>query len=215
VLVESELATLQQAAADGGGVLIVDEAYGEYAGPAFVSAVPAAATGSNVCVLKTLSKAYGLAGMRVGYTVGDPDVIARTDRLLAAIPYHVNRLAQCTAVAALADQRFMRETVEMTVKTRERFRRGLLRLGLSCSESHTNFVLLELGADSSAIAAALRERNIQVRDTAGMGLPGHIRVSIGTDDEMDTALNALTDLLAGQQLLTPAQDRADHHRSGK
>jgi histidinol-phosphate aminotransferase len=196
VLDAAELATLAAAAADGGGVLLVDEAYAEYAGAEFASAMPYAATGGHVCVLRTFSKAYGLAGLRVGYVVGDPTVIARVGRLHSAVPYHVNRLAQRAAVAALADQRFMRESVRRTVETRELFRLGLLDLGLPCPPSHGNFVLVPLGGDSAAATLALRERGFAVRDTVDMGLPGHIRVSIGTPEQMSAVLDAFAALLA-------------------
>ncbi|GIH10957.1 hypothetical protein Rhe02_90240 [Rhizocola hellebori] len=198
VLKEAELAELHRAACDGGGTLIVDEAYGEYADEDFASSIALAATAGNICVLKTFSKAYGLAGLRVGYSIGDPGVTAKVNRLHGAIPYHVNRLAQRAAVAALVDQRFMRQAVSRTVATREQFRLGLSRLGLRCLPSQGNFVLVHLGGQSSIIALMLRERGFAVRDTTDMGLPHHIRVSIGTPGQMDALLDGLTSLLALQ-----------------
>ncbi len=195
VLDEAAIATLHQAAIAGGGVLIVDEAYGEYADAGFASSLPAAATGRNICVMKTFSKAYGLAGLRVGYVVGDPAVIAKVNRLHTAVPYHVNRLAQRAAVAALADQRFMRESVARTVETREHFRDRLLTLGLRCLPSQGNFVLVHLGQDHARLVMLLRANGFAVRDTADMGLPHHIRVSIGTPDQMQAFLDELADLL--------------------
>ena len=194
VLDEAAITTLHQAALTGGGVLIVDEAYGEYAAPGFASSLPAAATGRNICVMKTFSKAYGLAGLRVGYVVGDPAVIAKVNRLHPAVPYHVNRLAQRAAVAALADQRFMREAVARTVETREHFRDRLRALGLRCLPSQGNFVLVHLGPDHERSAMLLRANGFAVRDTADMGLPDHIRVSIGTPDQMQAFLDELADL---------------------
>jgi histidinol-phosphate aminotransferase len=195
VLDEAELTALHEAAIAGGGVLVVDEAYGEYADAGFASALPAAATGRNICVMKTFSKAYGLAGLRVGYVVGDPAVIAKVDRLHSAVPYHVNRLAQRAAVAALADQRFVRESVARTVATRERFRDRLLALGLRCPPSQGNFVLVHLGQDHEQLVMLLHANGFAVRDTTDMGLPHHIRVSIGTPDQMDAFLDGLADLL--------------------
>lgn len=151
VLDEAALATLHRAALAGGGVLIVDGA-------------------------------YGLAGLRVGYMVGDPAVIAKVDRLHSAVPYHVNRLAQRAAVAALANQRFMHESVARTVATREQPRDRLLALGLRCLPSQGNFVLVHLGPHHERLAVFLRDNGFAVRDTADMGLPHHIRVSIGTPD---------------------------------
>jgi histidinol-phosphate aminotransferase len=147
-------------------------------------------------VLRTFSKAYGLAGLRVGYLVGDPDVVARVGRLHAAVPYHVNRMAQRAAVAALADQRFVRDSVSRTVATREWFRRALRGLGLRALPSAGNFVLVALGPVASAVAAELRDRGFAVRDTADMGLAGHLRVSIGTPDQMRSLLDELTVLPA-------------------
>ncbi len=195
VLDEAAITTLHEAALLGGGVLIVDEAYGEYAAEGFASALPAAATGRHLCVMKTFSKAYGLAGLRVGYVVGDPEVIARVNRLHAAVPYHVNRLAQCAAIAALADQRFMRESVARTVATREHFRDRLRALGLRCLPSQGNFVLVRLDQDHAELAMLLRANGFAVRDTADMGLPHHIRVSISTPDQMQAFLDGLADLL--------------------
>jgi histidinol-phosphate aminotransferase len=196
VLDAAAIATLHEAAVAGGGVLIVDEAYGEYAAADFVSSLPAAATGSNICVMKTFSKAYGLAGLRVGYVVGDPAVIAKVNGLHTALPYHVNRLAQRAAVAALADQRFMRKSVSRTVETREHFRDRVQSLGLRCPPSHGNFVLVHVGPDRANLTMRLSDNGFAVRDTADMGLPHHIRVSIGTPDQMQAFLDGLADLLA-------------------
>lgn len=195
VLDEAAITTLHEAAIAGGGVLIVDEAYGEFAGAGFASSLPAAATGRNICVMKTFSKAYGLAGLRVGYVVGDPAVIAKVNRLHSAVPYHVNRLAQRAAVAALSDQRFMRESVARTVETREHFRDSVRALGLRCLPSHGNFVLVHLGQGHEHLAMSLHANGFAVRDTVDMGLPQHIRVSIGTPEQMQAFLDGLADLL--------------------
>lgn len=196
VLDAAALAELRAAAVDGGGVLIVDEAYGEYAGKEFVSSLGVAGRGGNVCVLKTFSKVYGLAGLRIGYVVGDPEVIARANGIQRALPYHVNRMAQRAAVAALSDQGFVRQTVRRVARTREQFRLGLAELGLHSLPSHGNFVLLPLDTDSGPVTAALWERGFAVRDTTDMGLPHHIRVSIGTPDQMTALLAELASLLA-------------------
>ncbi|MFE3661170.1 pyridoxal phosphate-dependent aminotransferase [Streptomyces sp. NPDC059165] len=199
----TELSVLQDAAAEGGGVLVVDEAYAEYAGQGFTSAMSLAAEGSGVAVLRTFSKAYGLAGLRIGYLIADPTVTAAVERARGALPYSVNRLAQHAAVAALADQRYMREAVAAVAETRERFRAELLAMGLDSPPSHGNFVLVRLGPRAPRTAAHLRALGCLVRDTADMGLPGHLRISIGTPAQMRRALAALGKAMAATDGLRP------------
>ncbi|MGQ0841949.1 pyridoxal phosphate-dependent aminotransferase [Actinokineospora sp.] len=202
VLTGAELEFLA-AAARGGSTLIVDEAYAEYAGAEFASALPLVAGDASVCVLRTFSKAYGLAGLRVGYVIGPPQLVAQIGHLRRALPYNVNRLAQTAAVAALADQDFVRRTTKLTVEIREWFGRELTALGLNCVPSNANFLLVEFGEDSSEVAAALLACGYHVRDTTGMGLPGHIRISIGTRGEMVTLRHEIADLLARRDELSP------------
>ncbi|MEU6788764.1 histidinol-phosphate transaminase [Nonomuraea angiospora] len=196
VLVQRELRELREATAEGGGVLVVDEAYAEYAGDDFCSALPMAATGSGVCVLRTFSKAYALAGLRVGYAVGDDAVISAASRARGALPYNVNRFAQSAAMAALADQEHMRRAARAVVETREWFRARLCALGLTCPPSRGNFVLIDAAGREQAVAAALNVMGCRVRDTGDMGLPGHVRISIGTPAEMEAVLDRLTGVLA-------------------
>jgi histidinol-phosphate aminotransferase len=203
----AELEALSRAADDGGSPLIVDEAYAEFAGESFPTALPLAATTRHVCVLRTFSKAYGLAGLRVGYIVGPPRLVARVREAQRALPYRVNRLAQAAAVAALSDPEFVRRTVRMVVGTREWFAHELQALGLHSIASATNFVLVELGDRSSVIASQLRERGHLVRDTRDMGLPGHVRISIGTRPQMLTlrdSLRALVETNGAAERLRPA-----------
>ncbi|WP_161952672.1 histidinol-phosphate transaminase [Actinoplanes sp. TFC3] len=191
VLDAPELTVLQDAAAEGGGLLVVDEAYAEYAGPDFTSAASRAAEGSGVAVLRTFSKAYGLAGLRIGYLIADPAVTAAVECARGALPYSVNRLAQHAALAALADQRHMRETAAAVVETREQFRSELHAIGLESPPSRGNFVLVRLGPRAPRTTARLAALGCLVRDTADMGLPGHLRISIGTPAQMRRALAAL------------------------
>ena len=191
VLQQRELELLQRAATSTRSTLIVDEAYAEYAGETFASAIPMAAECPHVCVLRTFSKAYGLAGLRVGYVIGHPHLISRINAVHGPLPYHVNRLAQSAAVAALADQDFVRRTTRAVIATREWFRNELVGLGLRCLPSAANFLLVDFGPDSQAVARALGDRGFRVRDTGGMGLPGHLRISIGTPEQIRKMRDAL------------------------
>ena len=196
MLRRAELEAMSDAAGEGGSTLIVDEAYAEYAGEDFASALSLAAASRHVCILRTFSKAYGLAGLRVGYLVGSPELVARVNEMQRPLPYHVNRLAQAAAVAALSDQEFVTRAARMVVATREWLARQLASMGLRCIPSATNFILVDLGGENStATAARLREGGHLVRDTSDMGLPGHIRISIGTRHEMRALRDALASVL--------------------
>lgn len=190
-----ELHELHEAAIAGGGVLIVDEAYAEYAGDDFYSMLPLAGTEPRICVLRTFSKAYGLAGLRIGYAIGDEEVIRRVNEGFAAAPFHVNRLAQHAAIAALADQSHLDWTRREVIATRERFRADLEALGVVCPRSQTNFLLARVGPRGSAIARQLAAAGFEVRDAAELGFPGHLRISVGAPAEMDALRDALAGLL--------------------
>lgn len=196
VLSRADLELLAEAAARGGGLLIVDEAYAEYAGIDFASALPLAVATGHVLVLRTFSKAFGLAGLRVGYALGPAAVIGRVAALHRAMPYHVNRLAQAAAVAALADLHFVRRTARAIRETRDWFRHELLALGLRCPPSNANFVLVEFGHHTPQVVARLGTRGIVVRDTGDMGVPGHVRISIGTRTQMREVRRHIAELLA-------------------
>lgn len=194
-LARGELAELQRAATDGDGVLIVDEAYAEYAGRRFASALPLTPAGADVCVLRTLSKAYGLAGLRVGYAVGSPSLIARVQAQHRPLPYRVNRLAQVAAVAALADQDFVRRSSRQVAQTRDWLREELGALGLHGPPSAANFVLVRAGSRAAELCRDLDRRGFRVRDTSTLGLPGHIRISIGARGDMITLLDTIAEML--------------------
>lgn len=190
-LSRSDIAELVTAAEAGGSTVVVDEAYAEYAGPGFATALPHVERGGPVCVLRTFAKAYGLAGLRVGYLVGRPDLVARVNALHRPLPYHVNRVAQAAAVAALADQDHLWRATGETIETRDWFAAELAAAGLPAVASSANFVLVRVD-DSAAARAALELRGFLVRDTTGMGLPDHLRIAVGTRAEMSDLLAALS-----------------------
>ncbi|MFC5289078.1 pyridoxal phosphate-dependent aminotransferase [Actinokineospora guangxiensis] len=190
-LSRSDVADLVAAAEEGGSTVVLDEAYAEYAGPGFATALPHVQRGGPVCVLRTFAKAYGLAGLRVGYLVGQPELVARVNALHRPLPYHVNRMAQAAAIAALADQDHLWRTTEETTATRDWFAAELAAAGMPAVASSANFVLVPV-PDPAAARAALQLRGFLVRDTTGMGLPHHLRVAIGTREEMTALLAALT-----------------------
>jgi len=170
------------------GVLVVDEAYVDFARENAMGLVGRVA---NVIVLRTLSKSFSLAGMRVGLAFGDPELIAGLRTVKDS--YNVGRLAQVTAEAALRDLPAMRANVERICRTRARLVSGLTALGFAVPPSEANFVLARRpGVDLGPLARALAGREILVRHFGA--LPDALRITVGTDEEIETLLAALRDL---------------------
>jgi len=173
------------------GVLVVDEAYVDFAPETAIGLV---GRRRNVVVLRTLSKSYSLAGLRVGLAFGDPELLRGLRTVKDS--YNLNRLSQAAAVAALRDQETVRANVARVVRTRERLVEALRAIGYVVPASHANFVLGRgAGVDQAPVAAALATRGILVRHFTSHGLGDALRVSIGTDDEIDAFLAALRDLV--------------------
>ncbi len=176
-------------------VLVVsDEAYVEFATRQDFPDTLAEIRGgrSNLLVLRTFAKIYGLAGLRLGYAFGHPDVIAYLDR--ARPTFNVNALAQAAGLAALGDEAHVARSRNHADHARARFMAGLAALGLSPIPSETNFIAVFVG-DDAALAADLLDRGFTVNPISGWGVPGHIRISFGTDDENERFLLALRDAL--------------------
>jgi histidinol-phosphate aminotransferase len=148
----------------------------------------------NLVVLRTFSKCYGLAGLRVGYAIGPAAFRAAVDAVRQ--PFSVNALAQAAAAEAILHQDDVARRVEHTVAERLRVQEGLRELGLRTSETQANFSWIELGgADEREVVAALAQREIAVRPGTPLGSPGHIRVSYGTGEENERFLAALAEAL--------------------
>ncbi len=148
----------------------------------------------NLVVLRTFSKCYGLAGLRVGYAIGSPKFRAAVDAVRQ--PFSVNALAQAAGAEAILHQDDVLRRVEGTIAARLTVEEGLRGLGLVTSETHANFSWVDLGdADEAAVLAGLGERDIAVRPGKALGDPGHIRVSYGTAEENKRFLRGLSELL--------------------
>lgn len=179
-------------------IVVFDEAYAEYTdGEGFRSALSAAAHERNVCVMRTFSKAYGLAALRIGYVVGDPAIVADLRRMQMAFPFHVNRMGQAAAIAALRDQEYLTQIREKNRAARDLLYLGLSDLGITYFPSHTNFVLAHLPGSASHVARELRTNvGMFVRDTADLGLTDHLRISVGRPDEMSAFVSELAQIMA-------------------
>lgn len=172
-------------------LLVIDEAYGEFRDVPAERTFDLVARGNTV-VLRTFSKAYGLAGMRVGWGLVPPQVQAEMRKLMA--PNNIGCAAQAAAEAAVRDQAYMRMVVRETTDRRNRFAARLRTIGLSVPPCETNFVLIRFAdADAAHSAdAALRVRGVVLRPMGGFGLPNCLRATIGAEDDMTTTGDILT-----------------------
>ena len=178
------------------GVLVVlDEAYNEYLEPPLrCPSVAWLARFPNLVVVRTFSKAYGLAGLRVGYGLCHPDVAAMLNRVRQ--PFNVNNLALVGAIAALGDEEFVERSFQLNAAGMKQLVAGLERLGLKWIPSYANFVSVEIprAAGQSAAGAVyqgLLRQGVIVRPIAGYELPDHLRVTVGLPEENERFLAAL------------------------
>ncbi|WP_416173067.1 histidinol-phosphate transaminase [Cryobacterium sp. 5B3] len=168
------------------GIVVVDEAYAEFAPVGTASALTLLPGRERLLVSRTMSKAFAFAGARVGYLAADPAV---TDALrLVRLPYHLSALTQAAAVAAFAHTPEMLRMVDDIRGQRDRLVTELSRLGYRPLRSWSNFVLFGGVADPRATFEALLAEGILVRD---VGIPGHLRVTAGTESETSAFLDAL------------------------
>jgi len=178
------------------GVLVVlDEAYYEFVDSAdFPDSLRYVREGrKNVLVLRTFSKIYGMAGLRLGYGVACPEVMAALETVRESFP--VNRLAQAAGLAALEDAEFLRRTVEMNHAGRLYLYREFERLGLPCVRSHTNFVLVKVGPQAGRLFQALLRQGVIVRPCTGYDLPEHLRITVGMPEQNARLIQALETVL--------------------
>ncbi len=176
--------------------VVLDEAYNEYLRPQerhpsvdWVRRFP------NLLVSRSFSKAYGLAGLRVGYGVARPELTDLLNRVRQ--PFNCNSLAQAAAVAALADEPFVARSVEVNRRGMAQVCAAFDALGLRYLPSHGNFVLVQVG-DGAAVYRGLLERGVIVRPVANYGLPQWLRVTIGLAEENDRFVAALREVLQGR-----------------
>jgi histidinol-phosphate aminotransferase len=167
----------------GDCLVVLDEAYREYIRDESVpDGMDLYRDRPNVAVLRTFSKAYGLAGLRIGFLIGHPPVAGAVRKTM--LPFTVSSIAQAAAVASLAAEAELLERVESTVKERDRVRSALLADCWTVPVTEANFVWLRLGANTTAFAEACEQAGIAVRPFAGEGA----RVSIGTAEANDVFL---------------------------
>lgn len=170
-------------------LVVVDEAYHEYVdAPGLGSALTLAGRHPNLIVTRTFSKAYGLAGLRVGYLIAHASVVVVLERLRES--FNVNAIALAGARAALEDRAHLDRVRSFNVNERTRLRDALGARSVTCLPSQTNFLLIDLGRDAEDVERRLFERGIIVRPMGGYGLPQTLRVSVGSHLENQRLIEA-------------------------
>jgi histidinol-phosphate aminotransferase len=176
-------------------LVVLDEAYYEYVERKDYSrSIALVRAGRNLLVLRTFSKVYGLAGLRIGYGVGPEDLLAQMNKIRA--PFNTASISQVAALAALDDAAHVARSVEMNRAGLEQLAQGLARLGVKFVPSVANFVFVEFASDAEARADDLLKLGVIVRPLAWMGFSNAVRVTVGSREENDKFLQALAQICA-------------------
>ena len=175
-------------------VLILDEAYFEFVDDEqYPNALDYIREGRNVVGLRTFSKLYGIAGLRIGYTLASPELTGVMERVRE--PFPVSRVAEAAALAALDDEEFKSRVLANNEESKRFFYQSFDRLGLSYAKTHTNFMFVDLGTDAKEAAQALLERGYLIRPGTPWKHPSFARITFGTVEENRGLVAALTEVL--------------------
>jgi histidinol-phosphate aminotransferase len=174
-------------------LVVLDEAYIHYAArPDMPDSTKLFQAHRNLLTLRTFSKIYGLAGLRIGYAIGSPPLVDAMNKLRT--PFNVSGVAQAAALAALDDNEHVQRCQATNASERRRLAEGLRALGLDPVPSESNFIFVELGATAKEFSDDLLHQGVIVRPLGWMGFPGAIRVSVGTPQENVTFLEVMNRL---------------------
>ncbi|MBA4033667.1 MAG: histidinol-phosphate transaminase [Bradyrhizobium sp.] len=190
-LSRAEIATLLKDHPDA--PVVIDEAYVDFGAE---TAIPLIASHPNLLVVQTMSKSRALAGLRVGYAIGDADLIEGLTRVKDSFnSYPLGRPAQAGAIASLEDEAYFQQSRARVIEGRERLNRGLVKLGFEVLPSGANFVFARHPAHEGAtLATALRQRAVIVRHFSAPRISDYLRITVGTDEQIDRLLSALSDI---------------------
>lgn len=177
------------------GIVVVDEAYGEYSEPGMIKRVEEF---DNLVVLRTFSKAYSMAGLRVGYAAANKQLAEMMN--CVKIPYSLNFLSEGAAIAALKDRDFIKRTVQLVEKERPRLEKSLKDLGFETYPSDCNFILAKCPADHSLIVAGLKDEGILIRDFGSRRRTENcVRITVGDADMNSRLVKAMEKVLGDQK----------------
>jgi histidinol-phosphate aminotransferase len=178
-------------------ITVFDEAYDEFVDhPDKPDVLPYVREGRNVIVCRTFSKAYALAGLRVGYAIARPEIADYLNR--GRSPFNVNMVAQFAAAAALSDAEHLARTIELNSAGKKQMYEALTSREIEYVPTEANFILIDVRRDSRVVFDALLRLGVIVRGGAGLGLPEHIRVTIGSADQNKRFLTALDQVLGSK-----------------
>lgn len=178
-------------------LIVLDEAYIEYVmSPEYQNTLPYVEEYPNLILLRTFSKAYGLASFRVGYGIAQEEVIAKLDPVRA--PFNNTVLSQKVGIIALEDQEFIQQCREANAKGKQQYVDFCEKYSLKYCPSETNFIFFEIKADSDVVFNELMKRGFIIRSGNALGKQGYIRVTIGTEEQNATFLRHLEEVLKEQ-----------------
>ena len=175
-------------------LLVLDQAYIEYVDDSeHPTGLDYVKEGKPVILLRTFSKIYGLAGLRIGYGIAPEEIIRDLNRVRE--PFNVNAMAQKAALAALDDDQHLEESRNQVIKSRRYFEKELARLGLKPVPDQANFCFIDIKVDSKEAFQALMKKGVIVRTGDIFGFPSYIRVTYGTDEQNKRFIEALNEVL--------------------
>jgi histidinol-phosphate aminotransferase len=179
-------------------IVVLDEAYFEFAqdAPDFPNSLDFVTRYPNVVGMRTFSKAYGLAGIRVGYAFVPPQIADAIDR--AREPFNVNILAQAAAIAALEDTDHLNKTIELNQRGLDRLESCFTQNGGTPFKSYANFVMADIKREAKPVFEQLLQKGIITRSGHVLGMPNALRVSVGTDEEIDIFIEEFSKIMANQ-----------------
>ena len=175
-------------------IVVLDEAYVEYVTePDYPDSLPWLSRFPNLILTRTFSKAYGLAGLRVGFALSHPEIASLLNRVRQ--PFNVNHIALAAATAALGDRAHLEASLKLNQAGRVQWAEAAAELGLEYIASAANFICLDVGRPAAAVYEQLLREGVIVRPVAAYGLPNHLRVTFGLAQENRRAINALRKVL--------------------
>jgi histidinol-phosphate aminotransferase len=179
-------------------LVVLDEAYVHYGDrPDMPDSVQLFREHKNLLTLRTFSKAYGLAGLRIGYGIGDTPVLEAMNKLRT--PFNLTGVSQAAAIAALDDTEHVNRSIRENASERARLTKGLTELGLRPVRSHANFIFIDIGPDAQQLYNELLHEGVIVRPLGWMGMPEAMRVSVGVAEENDKLLAVMSRVLARRE----------------
>ena len=182
------------AAVPDGVLVVLDEAYIHYAlSMGLRDSVEAYRRRKNLLILRTFSKVYGLAGLRIGYAIGGPELLSAMNKLKT--PFNTSGVAQAAALAALDDNEHVTRCIATNTSERKRLSEGLAKLGFRPVPSEANFVFIVVGPEAKSLSDDLLRMGVIVRPLGWMGFPEAIRISVGTPEENEKCLSTMAQVL--------------------